>query len=271
MENSLNKNNLFYRTCFINGEVLTEVGLVQYFKIRKKEEPELTKNIELAISYDNNVRCNDVVIKTKKFLSNTTNERKYLIVHTNTHTSFIAKEGNFILTEEPMKRFLDSGFEEQMKKLFLNVISEPIQHDYNNCRIFAVQNCIELERYLKNYNYSLEKICKESPAENIGEISVPLPLIPHIQSVSRIMELTGKNFDELDNYNIRPHCSYREELTEHIYETNSGKLLNCTINDESDRCQQKVEKLLSKTEQFSKITQSFELLSITEKYDSKKK
>ncbi|HSQ97859.1 MAG TPA: hypothetical protein VLL98_04025 [Rickettsiales bacterium] len=262
------KKNLFYREHKhidnTTSIVLTEIGLLEYFRIRKEEEPELTKNIEFAISYDNTFE-NNIIKKTKKFLNDKKQTREYLIIHTDSHTFFLAKEGKFIYGEREAESFLNQYFREDINNFFVNISYDSIQHDYNNCRIFAIQNCIELERYLQTNNFTLCKMCIDNSSEETGKINIPLPLIQHIQSISKIKKVTGENFEELDKYYIKPGVTYKDELKKHIY--CNEKPINGTIADESFRIQNKLEELSQNIEKKAKITQNSELLSVTEKYE----
>lgn len=198
---------------------LTEAGLGYYFYKRKLDEGELAKNIDIIIDYDLEAGPNfsegarEEIIE--KLRNSPEDKRVSWIIHRDGHTVSLIREGEkFLLLDSynahgaedadhlPLLRIVRDLFPDA--KIY--TLRDKIQNDYCNCRIFAFENLIEIERYCEFHHCGLDRVInsdaeiffadpdqvKDEAYRELSVIAIPTPIaiIPHIQSVSQIREIT---------------------------------------------------------------------------------
>lgn len=256
-------------------ETLTEAGLAKYFTIRRLEEPQLTSNITLVIDYDLSAGPNfsaDMRQRLDEALrTSPSNRRVSIIIHRDGHTVSLIREGNkFLLLDSynahgakdadhiPLLEIIRHSFPEAE----IYTLYNKMQSDYYTCRIFALENIIEIERYCRNHSCGLEEVIasnsriKEEPDPikdalyedlklNIRAIGIPVPIIHHVQSMCLIKSIS----DELEALRIERERlkTYRQLLEENL-EMRKDKPINLAITRISDRIKREIERDLLRYE-----------------------
>lgn len=281
-ENLTKEMPVFYRQHddVVHGgkvDTLTEAGLATYFYRRKREEPEVFRNSDLLIDFDMNggssfsetMRGN-----LRTVLSENCEDRRFYIVHRDGHTVSLIRENNTFLlldsynangTTDHDHFPLLTLIREQQPNAKIYTLRDKIQNDYNNCRIFAVENAAAIERYCQQNNCGLSRVIQEAqlvPAlfnsddekdgfynnNNITSLGTPLPIVPHIQSMAKIRTVIGsvgeteliterlnghirnRRTNEISNFNDN---EARNDLISNISKENSVRIRqhNCLIKD----------------------------------------
>lgn len=247
--------------------VLTEAGLAEYFEIRKLEEPELTKNMSLIIDYDVNAtpefsKNMQNEIKTT-LLKSSDDKRSDYVIHRDVHTVSLIREKNKFLLLDSYNAHGTKDMEhipllKIIRELFptgeIYTLHDKMQKDYYNCRIFSIENLIEIERFCKfhkcdlsdviesnkdicfyNFDSDKEKFYKEL---NVNPIGTPLPIIPKIQSIRQIEKIT-KEFKVL-KFKRTKFQTYFDYLVKNIKIDNNGKAINYTIENQSIKIKKQI-------------------------------
>ncbi len=240
--------------------VLTEAGLAKYIDIRMSEEPELTKNIKLIIDYDINAtpefsRVMQKEIK-KNLLSSSNRDRISFIIHRDIHTVGLIKEKDkFLLLDSYNAHGTDDCEHIPLLKIIrelfpyskIYTLHDKMQKDFCNCRIFSVENIIEIERFCKFHNCGLSEVIDSNKNIyfsdfdqkkdidyrylNISSIATPLPIISKIQSLKQIKKIT--NDFRLLKVKRNKLETYFDYLNKNINIDKYGKEINRTIENQS--------------------------------------
>lgn len=194
-------------------DTLTEVGLYAYFLRRQTEEPTILENVDLIIDYNLDAGpsfSEEARGKLREAFSQPCEHRKSFIVHRDGHTVAVIREGNnFLLLDS----YNAHGAKDHDHFPLLEIIREcnpeaqiytlydKIQNDYYSCRIFSVENIVEIEKYCRENRCGLLQVIRESELvppqycdrdetkdrfyteHNIIPIGIPIPILHHVQSL----------------------------------------------------------------------------------------
>jgi len=237
-------------------DTLTEGGLYVYFSRRKAEEPLVLENSNLIIDYDLKAGSSfsqEAQIKLREAFSESCGSRKSFVVHRDGHTVSVIREGDTFLL---LDSYNAHGTKDHDHFPLLQIIRkcnpeakiytlhDKIQNDYCNCRIFAVENIVEIEKYCRENECGLMQVIQESELippqfytdgdeekekfyadNNIIPIGIPVPILHHVQSVTYLR--TALNFLLDEEFNIN---SCLQKLEGHLRDKK-----NCVIKDISDK------------------------------------
>ncbi|MDD2839554.1 MAG: hypothetical protein PHY80_00290 [Rickettsiales bacterium] len=236
-------------------DTLTEAGLYAYFSRRKEEELEVLANTSLIIDYDLGAGpsfSEEARSELKNAFSRLHRGRESFIIHRDGHTVAVIREcDNFLLLDSynahgtkdhdhlPLLQIIRKCNPEA--KIF--TLHDKMQSDYYSCRIFSVENIIEIEKYCRENRCSLSQIIGESElippqfyadyddakdkfyTENhIVPIGTPIPILHHVQSVKYLNIALNAMLDQ----GVNVDCCL-QKLDRHLRD---GK--NHTIKDISD-------------------------------------
>ncbi len=209
------------------GEVdtLTETGLKIYFERRQMEEEAALRNTALIMDYDLDAGASfsaNAQTELRMALSGSCEGRKSFIIHRDGHTVSVIREGDtFLLLDSynahgtkdcdhfPLLQII----REENPKAKIYTLHDKTQNDYYSCRIFSVENLVEIEKFCAEHHCGLSEIIKDSMSvpffygepdkakdefyakNGIVPIGTPVPILHHVQSMEYIVSAFNRMLD----------------------------------------------------------------------------
>lgn len=245
---------------------LTEAGLGYYFYKRKSDEGELAENIDIIIDYDLaagpdfSARARAEI--EEKLTNSPANKRVSWVIHRDGHSVSLIREGNrFLLLDSYNAHGANDADHLPLLKIIRNLfpkaeiytLRDKMQNDYYNCRIFALENLIEIERYCRMHNCGLNAVIggaariyfedlepvKDGAYEELSvrAIGTPVAIIPHIQSVRQIRAISEEY--ELLRLQREVNLTYLEYLRQNI-DIVDGREINHLIDNRARETRERV-------------------------------